>query len=473
MAVALLQRQPLANRLWQGGGIVLCVLLAILVMNFALPVEKSVGRAMLGHDFLAFYTAGSFVNSGRADQLYDLEAVRRFQKQVAARESLEVGEGFGPFWNPPFYAWVFAPLARLPYSSAVVVWTAINALAAAGAIALLCSFVRNASHPWKRFGGDCGDTSAWKFWLLVPLLVCCSMPFIQALSHGQNTCISLLILTAAVALWRGNRALLAGMVGGLLFYKPQLGAVFAAAMALWLGWRAILGLGITGVALLAINELTLPGSLSVYLSQLPRNIATFQIDNPYLWERHVTLKAFWRLLIQGHAIGPMSMMGTVLWLGSCAAVVAGLVVALGRCRVRAADDVFSPAGTSGDRRDRFIAATILAMPLLMPFYFDYDLLLLAVPFTLIAAERLRGGGRDGAGEDRAVVALSAVMFLWLMVNPGLAREGSLNVSVILLALIAAMSIRRACALPAAVVDAPGRVTHRPELRAVVPFRRAA
>ena len=30
-------------------------------------------------------------------------------------------------------------------------------------------------------------------------------------------------------------------------------------------------------------------------------------------------------------------------------------------------------------RDRLIAATIVATPLLMPFYFDYDLLLLSVP----------------------------------------------------------------------------------------------
>ena len=77
---------------------------------------------------------------------------------------------------------------------------------------------------------------------LVPLLVVISMPFVQAFSHGQNTFTSLLFLSITVALWRGERKFLAGIVGGLLFYKPQLGAVVAAALVLDLGWKSFAGL---------------------------------------------------------------------------------------------------------------------------------------------------------------------------------------------------------------------------------------
>jgi hypothetical protein len=93
------------------------------------------------------------------------------------------------------------------------------------------------------------------------------------------------------------------------------------------------------------------------------------------------------------------------------------------------------------RRDRFIAATIAVMPLLMPFYFDYDLLLLAVPATLYAVERVRRPelARDGdIWLTRAWVAL----YLWLFVNPGLAMHTHVNLTVILLTCVASLLIAR-------------------------------
>src|SRR6185369_7186578 len=92
---------------------------------------------MVGHDFLAFYTAGSFVSEGRTHDLYDLEKVKIFQHDLARHEQLEIGESFGPFWNPPFYAWVFAPLARLPYRTALLTWEIINVACLFPAILLL------------------------------------------------------------------------------------------------------------------------------------------------------------------------------------------------------------------------------------------------------------------------------------------------------------------------------------------------
>jgi hypothetical protein len=92
------------------------------------------------------------------------------------------------------------------------------------------------------------------------------------------------------------------------------------------------------------------------------------------------------------------------------------------------------------QQDRLIAATIAAMPLLMPFYFDYDLLLLAVPLTLYAAERLRQPALPGdVWLTRGWVAL----FFWMFVNPAFAMHTHVNVTVILLSAVATMQIRRA------------------------------
>ena len=63
------------------------------------------------------------------------------------------------------------------------------------------------------------------------------------------------------------------------------------------------------------------------------------------------------------------------------------------------------------RRDRLIAAAIAATPLLMPFYFDYDQLLLAIPAVLLAAEWLRGpaGGAGVAARSAAADCLADLL----------------------------------------------------------------
>lgn len=467
LPLALLRPAPLSTRLWQGAGIVGMVVLTIVVMNVLLPPEKAVTRTMLGHDFMAFYTAGTLINNGRAEELYDLSAARAIQRRVAHEYGLEVGEGFGPYWNPPFYAWAIAPLAAMPYDRAALAWLAINVGCAALALGMLCGIVLRAAHHWPLYdpASRAGPVPPWRYGLLVAVLACLSMPFLQALSHGQNTFISLLLLTAVVVLWRGRRAVAAGAVCGLLFYKPQLAAVVAAMLTVTLGWRALAGLVLTGLCLLGASELALPGSTALYAAQLPLNLAAMQVESAYLWERHATLKAFWRLLLQGREAGELAPATVVAWAATAALLGLGLARAAWnslwhRTRV---DDVFG-GHTRALQLDRLIAAAIVAMPLLMPFYFDYDLLLLAIPFTLLAAERLRRAGEPVHRHDRLLVVLGALLYVWLPLNPGVARDGGVNATVVILAAVAGLFVARACRdrVEAAAADAPAdRATAAP------------
>jgi hypothetical protein len=248
------------------------------------------------------------------------------------------------------------------------------------------------------------------------------MPFIQAIGHAQNTCASLLLLAATVALWRAERAVWAGVVGGMLFYKPQLAAVVAGVMAVDLGWAAVAGLAITGVALLAITAVALPGSLGDWLHRLPANVRFMQVEHAYLWDRHVTIKAFWRLLLQGTAAGAPRTLTTVLTDLTVAVIAAPLAWAALRAR------------GDRDRRDRLIGATVAAMPLLMPFYFDYDLLLLAVPATLYAADRHR---------QRWLTAGWVVLYAWMFINAPVASRAHFGGAAVLLAGVTLVSIHRA------------------------------
>ena len=399
----------------------------LIVGNALIAPDKAVKARMLGQDFIAFYTGGTFVREGRRSLLYDLGAVRGFQHHLAGPLGIDLGDNFGPFWNPPFYAWVFAPLSALSFPAALGVWTILSLSALAAALVLLARMLPS------RVGGSEEKPIGWREWGLVPALVLVSMPFLQAVSHGQNTFSSLLLLALTVTAWRGGHALRAGLVAGLLFYKPQVGTVLAVVLALNLGWRALVGIAVTGSALLLVNLLTLPGTLGDYLHRLPENVHYMQVEHTYLWERHATFKGFWRLLLQGRGPGEAALAARTLTAACCAALGGGVLAAAWRWR-----------RATGPRRDRLIAATVAAMPLLMPFYFDYDLLLLAVPAVLLAGEWLAGNPAEPRRPaDRWLIRAWVALFAWLFVNSALASRTRVNLTVALVTVIAGLLVRRA------------------------------
>ncbi len=354
------------KRLWKAGGLIAAFLVTAIVANFFLPASKAVSRQMLGRDFLAFYAGGTFARTGHFEKLYDLDAVARLEQSTARSAGFDLGTSFGPWWNPPFAAWIFAPLTYLPFQQALAVWWVLSLLFLAGAVAILAAMLP--------------PHTDWKTWGLIPLLLLTALPCFQALNHAQNTFLSLLLLSATAWLWRTRRTFLAGAVCGLLAYKPQLGAIVAVLLVLSAGMPAIGGLAATAMALLVATILSMPDALGDYLHRLPAIVHHIQVDQPYrFWDRHVTFNAFWRLLLQGPAAGelaPLPLALTRLCQGLVAAFLAAAAWTTGRRR-------WTQSGA-----DRLIAAAIVSMPLLMPFYFDYDLTLLAVAAVLCAADAM-------------------------------------------------------------------------------------
>jgi hypothetical protein len=364
-----------------------------------------------------------------------VQAIKDFEQETGRRYGLSLGDSYGPYWNPPFYAWIFSPLSRFPYPQAVFIWTLFNAACGFAATALLCNMLPSVD---------------WKTRALVPLLLLTSMPVLQALSHGQNTMTSLLLLTLTVTFWRSGDALPAGLICGLLFYKPQLGAIVAIALIATLGWRSLMGLAITGTVLLFITITTMPGALVDFLRHLPINVRFMQIEHPYVWERHATIKAFWRLLFQGRGAGEPKLIVTLLMLAICATLAGGLCVAAWRAR----SSIFGHRATPTP--DSLIAATIATMPLLMPFYFDYDLMLLAIPAVLFAGEFVARASRPCLSEkdmggtpvppprlDSWLIRAWIALYFWMLINPGIAGATRVNFTVPLLTTVAAMLILRA------------------------------
>jgi Glycosyltransferase family 87 len=381
------KKRDLRTRLWRGGGMIFVFMFTMFVGNFFLGKDRAVTWDMLGHDFLAFYYGGTCARTGHFEQLYDLPVTRAFEFKTGHAAGLSMGTSFGPWWNPPFAAWMFAPLSALPYLKALHVWWTIGGISLAISIFLMCRMLQ---------GG-------WKTQLLVPLLVVSTMPCFQAFCHGQNTFVSLLLLTVTISLWRADQSVLAGLICGLLFYKPQLGAIVALVLVLCQGRRALLGVAFTGTALVLVNMLTMPGSMKEFVFHMPQNMHWIQEQMVYRWERHITFKAFWRMAIQGWVIGPPSRSVELMWAICEAGVLAGLMMLV--FKTRNMPDLAS-------RRDRLISASIIAMPLLMPFYFDYDLLLLSVGIVAFAADRQRDPG-VGNWEDRWLVRVFVTVYIAL------------------------------------------------------------
>jgi hypothetical protein len=214
-------------------------------------------------------------------------------------------------------------------------------------------------------------------------------------------------------------------------------------MTLSLGRRTLIGLCGVVATLALITAITMPGAMIDWLHRLPTNVHFMQVEHQYAWERHATLKAFWRMLLQGHGAGEAYPIVTLLTTLCTAIAAVGLLSAIARCRAPVVDDVWTNE-TAAIRRDRLIAAAITATPLVMPFYFDYDLLLLAVPAVLFAGEMLSIiPGTTPAASDRWLFRSWVLLFVMLLINGPLSHVLGIGLIAPPLALVAGLSIARA------------------------------
>ncbi len=106
-------------------GSVLILSLVLLVLSFVSAQEG--GRTLfgptLGADYSGFYTAGYILDHASPALLYDRDYQDRIHHELhphlGQQETL-------PFVHPPFVAWAFRPLSRLPYPWSFAVWLLLS-----------------------------------------------------------------------------------------------------------------------------------------------------------------------------------------------------------------------------------------------------------------------------------------------------------------------------------------------------------
>ncbi len=248
----------------------------------------------LGVDHLAFYHAARLVRDGESYRLYNYNDLRdeRYQQALLGWD----WDGFEAYRNPPFYALLYLPTAHLPYNSSFAIWSVISLLLLALAVILL-----KPERPFHTF-----------LWALT------FYPVFATIGFGQNTFISLVIFAAVYRLLCKERVFAAGLVAGLLFFKPQL------LLGLFVWWafeprrylRAWFGLFVTGCTLAAVSWLVVPDGSRSFVLTLRANAGFAEFG---MWNV-VNPKAFFALLLPGvpEAYVPLAVLcslagGGVLW----------------------------------------------------------------------------------------------------------------------------------------------------------------
>jgi alpha-1,2-mannosyltransferase len=319
----------------------------------------------LGTDFSSFYAAGSYVLDGDPAAPYD-------NARQHAREQARFGADT-PFYSwlyPPFFLFIAAALALLPYGPALAIWQG----ATLGLYLLAMRAVLRSVPGTVRPAED-------RLWILLAL----AFPAVFVnLGHGQNALLTAALLGGALALI-GRRPIVAGVLLGLLAYKPQFGLMIPLALAAGGYWRSAAAAAAT-VALLTL--------------------ATFAAFGPDTWRAFLASTAFTRtVLLESGEVGWHKMQSVFAWVrmwggsvalayalqGAVTLALAGALIWLWRGRAPFAFKA---------------AALCLATLLATPFSLDYDMTVLAPAIAFLAARGLA----DGFGP----FAKSALAGLWMV-----------------------------------------------------------
>jgi hypothetical protein len=175
----------------------------------------------LGTDFSSFWTAGRMALEGHAAAAYDWSA------HFALQQKAHGGDLFFPWSYPPIFLLVAAALASLPYLTSLLVWQGTTLLASLAVVRAIL--------PGRR---------ALLLGLAFPAVLVC-------LGHGQTGFLTAALLAGGlVALPRHDIA--AGILFGLLAYKPQFGLILPFVLAATGHWRTIAAAAATVLVTVAV-----------------------------------------------------------------------------------------------------------------------------------------------------------------------------------------------------------------------------
>jgi len=162
----------------------------------------------IGADFIDPWSASWLTLHGAPSAVYDVGRLWSAERTAVADPAV----GFAGFHYPPTYLLIVLPLALLPYAWSLLAWTAAT-LAAYLAVM------------WKI------DSEGDSLWLAI------AFPgTLVNLINGQNGFLTLALLGGALLMIE-RRPILAGVMFGLMSYKPQYGILVPIFLLATRRWR--------------------------------------------------------------------------------------------------------------------------------------------------------------------------------------------------------------------------------------------
>jgi len=216
-------------------------------------------------DYVAFYTAGDFVLHGRGADLYDLDAIAERELEIMGREV--GGTGRLGFFNPPFVAIMFAPLALLPVDVAALVLLGVNL-----ALALLAGVIL------QRMLGIHGLLAAPIYW--VGILSLYSLYWM--LGHGQLSMFVFLGFLGFLGFQRKGLWKLSGLSLGLVLIKPQMAILPVLVLLYKRRWEELRSFSAVAALLVAVSVVVSGPAMLVEYPRFALNAGEWESE--FAWQ---------------------------------------------------------------------------------------------------------------------------------------------------------------------------------------------
>ena len=308
------------------------------------PLIPGTTRVATG-DYLGVLTGARVLAEGNGPRLYDLDLQYRVHTRIVGTELA----AWQFYVYPPLFAVLARPLAQLPFVTGFFLYgAAMFALGLVGALVLVRVVPRLAR----------GRLDA----ATLIVLALAFHPMVRTMFGGQTTVLTWGLITSALWALQTRRQILAGILIGVLSYKPQYVPLLFVALLLSRSWLA------SGVAVVVTVAHYLLGAAVIGADWPLRMLATMQRYRPMEAANdgtHFSLMPFFRFAIGGR-------LATVVAL----ACDAGVLFALAR---------FAPRARPGDADFPLTwALLVVSATLVSPHmqYYDFGILVLPVVIGL-------------------------------------------------------------------------------------------
>jgi hypothetical protein len=300
----------------------------------------------IGEDFSIFWTASALSLAGETNAVYNLPEFQAAQLKLIGKTT---PPGCG-WYYPPIFLLLVLPLALLPYLLSLGFWLGVTLF---GYLLVMRCVAPSHLTIWLTLAFP---ATFWNFY------------------YGQNGFLSVALLGGGLLLLLNRSPILAGLVLGLLCYKPQLAILIPVALIAGKCWKALIAT-ITSALLLSLISILVFGHevWSAFLSNIALHKHIFESANLIKFEFVPTifsaamlagLKPVSAYLLQG--IITIAVTAVVFW-------------------------VWLKKGASE------ITASILVLGILLVphFYCWYDLTILALPLGWLGWEGYENGWLPG------------------------------------------------------------------------------